>query len=142
MVICSWLVKWPLRSQKFGRRRRRFFVLRDNLLTYYTHKPSMQSTWSHGNIGNATNTQRGSGRGSADEHGIHTITITDDTTVSYGRRFFQKCLLLTTPMDSLYIHINRELENRENNLVTRWLQELTKAIQAHQKRKDIVASLR
>lgn len=40
--------KWPMRTQKAGRRTRRFFILRDDTLSYHRRPPADMEEYIHG----------------------------------------------------------------------------------------------
>ena len=102
-----------MKSQKFGRATRRFFVLRDHYLSYHTDKPRAEedvSTFSP-----------------------NTLLLTEDSTVTVGRKLLARCLVVTTPMDTLWIRVRGDYTED----AVKWLAELNKCIQFLQRRKFI-----
>ena len=107
----SWLLKWPMQSQKFGRRMRRFFVLRDHILSYHVSRPSTEEeVYSN--------------------YSLSSLHITENTTVEVGRHMFMRSLVITTPLDKLWIRMQNGSTEE-----TRWIGEINKAIQQLKKSK-------
>jgi hypothetical protein len=112
---CSWLLKWPMKSQKFGRRMRRFFVLRDHILSYHVTRPAdEEEVYSN--------------------YSLSSLHVTENTTVEVGRHMFMRSLVITTPLDTLWIRMQNGSTD-EN----KWIAEINKSIQQLQKSKYAVA---
>lgn len=82
----GWLLKWPMATQSLGRRRWRFFVLRDHLLSYFPLRPASEEVIKAGFSRN-------------------TLHLTETSTVTVGRKFLQKCLVVQTPLDTLWARV-------------------------------------
>jgi hypothetical protein len=115
----GWLLKWPMQSQRLGRRRWRFFVLRDNLLAYYAGRPTSEEEI-------ATTFSRNS------------LHITENSSVTIGRKFLQRCLVVTTPLDTLWIRVRKDYAVEVN----RWMRELNQAITLQQRPKMVMSKTR
>jgi hypothetical protein len=102
----GWCWKFPMKTQSFGRIRKRFFILRDNVLSYHKHKPlheeDVASTFSH-----------------------NTLHLTDNSSITIGRKRLQKCLIITTPFDTLWLKMKRDFTTE----AVKWIGEFNKAIQ-------------
>jgi hypothetical protein len=102
----GWCWKFPMKTQSFGRIRKRFFILRDNILSYHKHKPlheeDVASTFSH-----------------------NTLHLTDNSSITIGRKRLQKCLIITTPFDTLWLKMKRDFTTE----AVKWIGEFNKAIQ-------------
>jgi hypothetical protein len=115
----GWCWKWPMATQSFGRLRKRFFILRDNVLSYHKVKPlheeDIASSFSH-----------------------NTMHLTDTSTVSIGRKRLQKCLIITNPFDTLWLKMKKDFTNE----AVKWVSEINKAISLFNKAKLILTKLR
>eukprot|EP00981_Chlorochromonas_danica_P012272 scaffold4731_cov175-Ochromonas_danica.AAC.18 len=109
----GWMVKYPMQSQRLGRTRKRFFVLRDSLLSYYPNKPQREEEILQANFSK------------------HTLHLTEDTKVSIGRKFLLRCVVVVTPLDTLWIRMPRAFSSE----ATKWIYELNRAIQYQQRQK-------
>lgn len=78
------MMKWPMKTQAFGRPSRRFFVLRDDLLTYHEDKPKTEEDL---DVNSA----------------LSGLRITDDTVVRQGRHYLMKCLVIQNHLDTLWV---------------------------------------
>ncbi len=102
-----------MKSQAFGRRSKRFFVLRDNLLTYHNKKPDNEDeVLAHYSSKNS-------------------LVLTEETSVTMARHYFLRSMVVTTPVDTLWIRFRSWKGNEEKE--ARWKNEFSKAI-AHQSR--------
>eukprot|EP01033_Poteriospumella_lacustris_P014011 gene14011-10012_t len=115
----GWLLKWPMQSQRMGRRRWRFFVLRDNLLAYYANRPTSEEEI-------ATTFSRNS------------LHLTETSNVAIGRKFLQRCLVVTTPLDTLWIRVRKDYQVEVN----RWMREINQAIALQQRPKLVMSKTR
>ncbi len=106
-----------MKSQKMGRQTRRFFVLRDHYLSYHAEKPKVEEEVSSFNQ--------------------NTLLLTEDTTVAIGRKMLARCLIVTTPADTLWIR----LRNDYTQEAVKWMDQLNKSIQFLQRRKYLSLSL-
>ena len=98
-----------MQSQKFGRRMRRFFVLRDHILSYHVSRPAdEEDVYSN--------------------YSLSSLHITENTTVEVGRHMFLRSLVITTPLDKLWIRMQNG-----NSDELRWIAEINKSIQQLQK---------
>jgi hypothetical protein len=115
----GWCWKWPMASQSFGRLRKRFFILRDNVLSYHKVKPlheeDIASSFSH-----------------------NTMHLTDTSAVSIGRKRLQKCLIITNLFDTLWLKMKKDFTNE----AVKWVSEINKAISQFNKAKLILTKLR
>jgi hypothetical protein len=107
----GWLLKWPMKSQAFGGRKRRFFVLRDDVLSYRDHRPKDE--------GEAYSVLP-----------MGSMAITPNTTVEIGRYMLLRSLIVTTPGDRLWIRSRSGDVDEE-----RWVNELTKSVQNQRRSK-------
>lgn len=108
----SWLIKYPMKSQQMGRRTRRFFVLRDNYLSYHKDRPTVEED--------------------PEEHDSqNTLVLTANSTVEVGRKFLTRCLIVSTPADTLWIRVRGDYAQE----AVKWLTELNKSLQFLQRRK-------
>jgi hypothetical protein len=104
-----------MKSQKFGRRMRRFFVLRDHILSYHVTRPAdEEEVYSN--------------------YSLSSLHVTENTTVEVGRHMFMRSLVITTPLDTLWIRMQNGSTD-EN----KWIAEINKSIQQLQKSKYAVA---
>jgi hypothetical protein len=101
-----------MQSQKFGRRMRRFFVLRDHILSYHVTRPAdEEEVYSN--------------------YSLSSLHITDNTTVEVGRHMFLRSLIVTTPLDKLWIRMQNGNEEE-----TKWIGAINKSIQQLQRSKS------
>ena len=114
----GWCWKFPMKTQNFGRLRKRFFILRDNVLSYHKSKPKHEedvaSAFSH-----------------------NTLHLTDNSTITIGRKRLQKCLIVTTPFDTLWLKMKKDFTTE----AVKWIGEINKAIQFFNRRKPSPSSL-
>lgn len=66
-----------MKSQSFGTRTRRFFVLRDHILSYYTRKPRNEDEV-------------------VSNFSINSLHITQNSTIELGSYYFFKCMVINT----------------------------------------------
>jgi hypothetical protein len=98
-----------MQSQKFGRRMRRFFVLRDHILSYHVTRPAdEEEVYSN--------------------YSLSSLHITDNTTVEVGRHMFLRSLIVTTPLDKLWIRMQNG-----NDEETKWIGAINNSIQQLQR---------
>jgi hypothetical protein len=101
-----------MQSQKFGRRMRRFFVLRDHILSYHVTRPAdEEEVYSN--------------------YSLSSLHITENTTVEVGRHMFLRSLIVTTPLDKLWIRMQNG--NAEE---TKWIDSINESIQQLQRSKS------
>ena len=105
-TIHRWLSKWPMKSQSFGMRKKRFFVLRDHILSYHVSRPNSEDDI-------------------YSNYSLSSLHITDNTTVEIGSRLFLRSIIITTPLDQLYIRMANNNDNEE----TKWLKNINQSIQ-------------
>ena len=98
-----------MKSQKFGRRSKRFFVLRDKILTYHKAKPSDENDVL---------------RNYSSRNGL---VLTEDTTVTMTRHYCLRAMTVCTPEDQLWIRFRSFRGNEVKE--KRWKEELYKAVQ-------------
>ena len=90
---------------------RRFFVLRDHILSYHLTKPhNMEEIYSN--------------------YSMSSLHLTENTTVEIGRHFFLRSLIITTPLDKMWIRMKNGAAEE-----IKWVNELTKAIQQQSRSK-------
>eukprot|EP01038_Epipyxis_sp_PR26KG_P009071 gene9071-12233_t len=112
-AACSgWLTKWPMASQQFGRRSRRFFILRDNILSYYKTKPIDEEE-------------------ALNSFSLNTLHLTDSTSIEITRYYLLRCIKITTPIDILWIRAKKEFSDEP-----KWVNEFNKSVK-HQGRKKL-----
>jgi hypothetical protein len=66
-----------MKSQSIGTRTRRFFVLRDHLLSYYTSKPSSEEEV-------------------LENFSPNSLHLTGTSTVELSSYYFSRCIMITT----------------------------------------------
>lgn len=100
-----------MQSQKFGRRMLRFFVLRDHILSYHVTRPTdEEEVYSN--------------------YSLSSLHITENTSVEVGRHMFLRSLVITTPLDKLWIRMQNG--NAEEG---KWIGNINKSIQQLQRSK-------
>ena len=77
----GWRFKWPMKSQGMGRMTKRFFVLRDDEITYYKSVP----------------------RDRRGERAEAFIRLVPGTTVKKDRKFLRACITVQSPLDTLWL---------------------------------------
>ncbi len=143
-LFLRWMYKWPMKSQKTGRRTKRFFVLRDNILSYHKTQPSSMEI-------NDVGLSSGS------------LTLTANSTVGRGRYFFplkyyvsfslwlfnihyffklfcgrasrylfMPCLTVATPYDTLWAKVRGKIPEQE-----KWIHQIRLGIAQSSKRNKI-----
>ena len=111
LLLYSWLLKWPMQSQKFGRRMRRFFVLRDHILSYHVTRPAdEEEVYSN--------------------YSLSSLHITENTSIEVGRHMFLRSLIITTPLDKLWIRMQNG-----NTDEKKWVDSINHSIQDLQRSK-------
>jgi hypothetical protein len=95
-----------MKSQKTGLRTKRFFVLRDNVLTYHKSKPTV-------NVDDEMDLESSCGR----------VTLTENSTIARGRYLLTPCFTITTPYDTLWMKIKGDVDEQE-----RWMDQIRLAI--------------
>ncbi len=116
----GWCWKWPMKTQNMGRLRKRFFVLRDHILSYHKIKPSSEEELATSFSANTS------------------MHVTDNSTVSIGRKFLQRCLIVNTPFDTLWLKMNGKDFAGE---AVKWITEINKAIQFLNRCKSLCSML-
>lgn len=100
-----------MRSQQFGRRMRRFFVLRDHILSYHTTKPqSEEEVYAN--------------------YSINSLHLTETSTAEIGRKMLMRSLIVNTPLDTLWV---RSYAGSKEE--AKWYKEINKSIQLQKKSK-------
>lgn len=93
-----------MQSQNFGRRMRRFFVLRDSVLSYHVSRPkSEEEVYSN--------------------YSLSSLILTENSSVQIGRRYFLRSMIVTTPIDKLWVRMKNGAADEK-----KWVTEITKAI--------------
>jgi len=77
----GWRFKWPMKSQGMGRMTKRFFVLRDDELSYYKTVP----------------------RDRRGERAEAFMRLVPGTTVKKDRKFLRACITVQSPLDTLWL---------------------------------------
>lgn len=90
----GWLYKWPMKNQKAGMMTRRFFILRDRILSYHRVEPSSQE------------------EASAD-YSMHSIKLKKGHYVQRSRHHMRTCVKLDTVNDALWVRCNSKEEEDE-----------------------------
>lgn len=99
----GWMTKWPMKSQRAGRMTKRFFLLRDNVLSYYKRKPI-----------NEEQAETGLKYG---------LRLSDTSTIAKGRHFLIPCITVTTTTDTLWTRCGKNVAEEDN-----WIKEIRKGI--------------
>ena len=100
-----------MQSQKFGRRMRRFFVLRDHILSYHVTRPAdEEEVYSN--------------------YSLSSLHITENTSIEVGRHMFLRSLIITTPLDKLWIRMQNG-----NTDEKKWVDSINHSIQDLQRSK-------
>lgn len=102
-VCIRWLYKWPSKYNGFGQPHRRYFILRDNLLCYYTSRPLND----------------------ADYQRVKIFYVTEDTQLELCTRMFTRCLKISVPTAAEALWIRFPESGRQESL---WLQALQQSI--------------
>ena len=107
-AFSGWGYKWPMKRQKAGRRTTRFFILRDDLVSYHAREP------------------RSAAEAHAD-YALHSLRLKPGSSISRTRKFFQDCVQVETPIDTLVFR------SKNNTNQTRWIQLLQEALDRYSK---------
>ena len=105
-AFSGWGFKWPMKRQNAGRRTRRFFVLRGDLLAYHAHEP------------------RSKDEAHAD-YALHSLRLKPGSNVSTTRRMLQDCIQVETPVDTLWFKSKNKSQHQ------RWMRLLNQAIEGN-----------
>jgi hypothetical protein len=117
VAMSGWHYKWPMKSQKTGMRTKRFFVLRDNILSYHKTKPTVFPDDDNDDLDSSN------GR----------LTLTETSTIVRGRYFVTPCFTITTPYDTLWMKIKGDVGEQE-----RWMDQIRLAIKQSAKSTSVV----
>lgn len=101
--MAGWLYKWPSKYNGFGQPHRRYFILRDNLLCYYTSRPLND----------------------ADYQRVKIFYVTEDTQLELCTRMFTRCLKISVPAAADALWIRFPESGRQESL---WLHALQQSI--------------
>lgn len=93
-----------MQSQQFGRPSRRFFILRDHMLTYYRSKPNSEEE-------------------AISNYSLNSLHLTETSQVEVSRYYFTRCLKISTPLDILWLRCTKDFKDE-----TKWISELKVAI--------------
>ena len=99
----GWLTKWPMQSQTSGRMTKRFFILRDRLISYYKRRPLTSEA--------------------ADAAFAVGILLTPNSSVSKGRHFLIPCITIATATDTLWVRCGNNAAEQDV-----WIKEIRTAI--------------
>jgi hypothetical protein len=105
-AFSGWGFKWPMKRQNVGRRTRRFFVLRGDLLAYHAQEPRSRDE-AHA------------------DYALHSLRLKPGSTVSRTRRMLQDCIQVETPVDTLWFKSKNKAQH------DRWVRLLDQAIQGN-----------
>lgn len=103
-AFSGWGFKWPMLRQKAGLRTKRFFILRNDLLSYHAREPRSKEE-AHA------------------DYAMHSLRLRPGSNVAIKRRFFQDCLEVATPVDTLWF----KSANKANH--SRWMSLIQAAIE-------------
>ena len=104
----GWMTKWPMKSQRAGRMTKRFFLLRDSVLSYYKRKPM-----------NEEQAETGLKYG---------LQLNETSSIAKGRHFLIPCITVTTNTDTLWTRCGKNVAEEDN-----WIKEIRKGIAQHSK---------
>ena len=98
-AFSGWGYKWPMLRQKAGLRTKRFFILRNDMLSYHAREPRSKEE-------------------AHEDFAMHSLRLRPGTAVTKTRRYFQDCLEVTTPVDTLWFKsANKKLHDRWIRLI-------------------------
>lgn len=93
-AFSGWGYKWPMLRQKAGLRTKRFFILRNDLLSYHAREPRSKEE-------------------AHEDYAMHSLRLRPGSTVVPTRRYLQDCLEVATPVDTLWFKsANKKLHSR------------------------------
>lgn len=116
-AFSGWGYKWPMKRQKAGLRTKRFFILRNDLLSYHAREPRSKEE-AHA------------------DYAMHSLRLRPGTAVSKTRRYLQDCLEVATPVDTLWF------KSADKKLHNRWINLINNAVEHYSRGTVPVASLR
>jgi hypothetical protein len=93
--MAGWLDKWPMKSQSLGRKTNRYFILRDQLVTY--HKSEEEATGSNGSSSLIEDPQAMRKDGQD-----HSVSLCGSTVLRVGTHHRSPCVSLKSPRDMLW----------------------------------------
>lgn len=103
-AFSGWGYKWPMLRQKVGLRTKRFFILRNDLLSYHSREPRSKEE-AHA------------------DYAMHSLRLRPGSTVTKTRRYLQDCLEVATPVDTLWF----KSSNKRNH--NRWVALIQAAVE-------------